>query len=160
HPALHHRARQRAADRPLEHHDQDEEQGQGQRRAEVPAVLGGRGAGGFGARGPVAGRAAGRGGFLGDGHGSDTSGTSFRSGRVLPPLPYGRAAAAVHLVAGTMRAVEAVFSLVASVPYQGGGAPAHMVVCGDDGLAHRLAAELRVVYGEQVTLVVPPNVRI
>ncbi|MEU2624748.1 NAD-binding protein [Streptomyces sp. NPDC007157] len=35
-----------------------------------------------------------------------------------------------------------------------------MVVCGDDGLAHRLAAELRVVYGEQVTLVVPPNVRI
>ncbi|MET9733468.1 NAD-binding protein [Streptomyces sp. NPDC006458] len=31
-----------------------------------------------------------------------------------------------------------------------------MVVCGDDGLAHRLATELRVVYGEQVTLVVPP----
>ncbi|MCX5060332.1 MULTISPECIES: NAD-binding protein [unclassified Streptomyces] len=31
-----------------------------------------------------------------------------------------------------------------------------MVVCGDDGLAHRLAAELRGVYGEQVTLVVPP----
>ncbi|WP_316771197.1 NAD-binding protein [Streptomyces sasae] len=35
-----------------------------------------------------------------------------------------------------------------------------MVVCGDDGLAHRLAAELRGVYGEQVTLVVPPDVRI
>ncbi|MEV7286946.1 NAD-binding protein [Streptomyces sp. NPDC093252] len=37
-----------------------------------------------------------------------------------------------------------------------------MVVCGDDGLAHRLAAELRGVYGEQVTLVVPsagPRVR-
>ncbi|MFJ4581146.1 potassium channel family protein [Streptomyces echinatus] len=34
-----------------------------------------------------------------------------------------------------------------------------MVVCGDDGLAHRLAAELRGVYGEQVTLVVPPNGR-
>ncbi|MFE9449029.1 NAD-binding protein [Streptomyces sp. NPDC006739] len=34
-----------------------------------------------------------------------------------------------------------------------------MVVCGDDGLAHRLAAELRGVYGEQVTLVVPPNER-
>lgn len=34
-----------------------------------------------------------------------------------------------------------------------------MVVCGDDGLAHRLAAELRTVYGEQVTLVVPPNGR-
>ncbi|WP_405506668.1 NAD-binding protein [Streptomyces purpurascens] len=34
-----------------------------------------------------------------------------------------------------------------------------MVVCGDDGLAHRLAAELRGVYGEQVTLVVPPSVR-
>ncbi|WP_446046858.1 NAD-binding protein, partial [Streptomyces olivaceus] len=32
-----------------------------------------------------------------------------------------------------------------------------MVVCGDDGLAHRLAAELRGVYREQVTLVVPPT---
>ncbi|WP_405924493.1 NAD-binding protein [Streptomyces sp. NBC_00035] len=31
-----------------------------------------------------------------------------------------------------------------------------MVVAGDDALAHRLAAELRGVYGEQVTLVVPP----
>ncbi|MGW1159160.1 NAD-binding protein [Streptomyces sp. NPDC002519] len=35
-----------------------------------------------------------------------------------------------------------------------------MVVCGDDGLAHRLAAELRGVYGEQVTLVVPPARRV
>ncbi|MFC3573746.1 NAD-binding protein [Streptomyces yaanensis] len=35
-----------------------------------------------------------------------------------------------------------------------------MVVCGDDGLAHRLAAELRGVYGEQVTLVVPPTERV
>ncbi|MFD8534976.1 NAD-binding protein [Streptomyces rubrogriseus] len=34
-----------------------------------------------------------------------------------------------------------------------------MVVCGDDGLAHRLAAELRGVYREQVTLVVPPDGR-
>ncbi|MFJ7152315.1 NAD-binding protein [Streptomyces sp. NPDC100445] len=34
-----------------------------------------------------------------------------------------------------------------------------MVVCGDDGLAHRLAAELRGVHGERVTLVVPPNER-
>ncbi|KAB1143283.1 potassium transporter TrkA [Streptomyces luteolifulvus] len=34
-----------------------------------------------------------------------------------------------------------------------------MVVCGDDGLVHRLAAELRGVYGEQVTLVVPPSER-
>ncbi|MDO0913079.1 NAD-binding protein [Streptomyces sp. DT2A-34] len=34
-----------------------------------------------------------------------------------------------------------------------------MVVCGDDGLAHRLADELRGVYGEQVTLVVPPSER-
>ncbi|ELS55033.1 NAD-binding protein [Streptomyces viridochromogenes] len=34
-----------------------------------------------------------------------------------------------------------------------------MVVSGDDGLAHRLAAELRGVYGEQVTLVVPPSER-
>ncbi|MBE1598921.1 Trk K+ transport system, NAD-binding component [Streptomyces sp. 1222.2] len=40
------------------------------------------------------------------------------------------------------------------------GSGAHMVVCGDDGLAHRLAAELRTVYGEQVTLVVPPTARI
>ncbi|MEY7981629.1 potassium transporter TrkA, partial [Streptomyces pilosus] len=37
-----------------------------------------------------------------------------------------------------------------------GDPSAHMVVCGDDGLAHRLAAELRGVYREQVTLVVPP----
>lgn len=35
-----------------------------------------------------------------------------------------------------------------------------MVVCGDDGLAHRLAAELRTVHGGQVTLVVPPNERL
>ncbi|WP_369242687.1 NAD-binding protein [Streptomyces sp. R21] len=34
-----------------------------------------------------------------------------------------------------------------------------MVVCGDDALAHRLAAELRGVYGERVTLVVPPDQR-
>ncbi|MES5819576.1 NAD-binding protein [Streptomyces sp. RG80] len=34
-----------------------------------------------------------------------------------------------------------------------------MVVCGDDGLAHRLAAELRGVYGERVTLVVPASER-
>ncbi|MGW4056127.1 NAD-binding protein, partial [Streptomyces sp. NPDC004779] len=31
----------------------------------------------------------------------------------------------------------------------------HMVVCGDDGLAHRLAAELREVYRRRVVLVVP-----
>lgn len=35
-----------------------------------------------------------------------------------------------------------------------------MVVCGDDGLAHRLSAELRGVYREQVTLVVPPSERV
>ncbi|MFI1764473.1 NAD-binding protein [Streptomyces sp. NPDC020800] len=34
-----------------------------------------------------------------------------------------------------------------------------MVVCGDDGLAYRLAAELRGVHRERVTLVVPPNER-
>ncbi|AYC39662.1 Glutathione-regulated potassium-efflux system protein KefC [Streptomyces griseorubiginosus] len=64
---------------------------------------------------------------------------------------------------GTTRPGEAVFSLVGSVPNQGPGVPgdtaAHMVVCGDDGLAHRLAAELRGVYGEQVTLVVPASER-
>lgn len=50
---------------------------------------------------------------------------------------------------------------MASVPNQGLGSDtaAHMVVCGDDGLAHRLAAELRGVYGEQVTLLVPPSER-
>ncbi|WP_330177941.1 NAD-binding protein [Streptomyces sp. NBC_01498] len=31
-----------------------------------------------------------------------------------------------------------------------------MIVCGDDALSHRLAGELREVYGERVTLVVPP----
>ncbi len=36
-----------------------------------------------------------------------------------------------------------------------GGRDGHMVVCGDDGLAHRLAAELRDVYRRQVVLVVP-----
>jgi Trk K+ transport system NAD-binding subunit len=48
-----------------------------------------------------------------------------------------------------------------SVPNQvpQGDAYPHMVVCGDDGLAHRLAAELRGVYREQVTLVVPPSGR-
>ncbi|AJT63833.3 hypothetical protein T261_2148 [Streptomyces lydicus] len=39
-------------------------------------------------------------------------------------------------------------------PQQGSYAP-HMVVCGDDALAHRLAAELKDVYRERVTLVVP-----
>ncbi|MEU5533334.1 NAD-binding protein [Streptomyces sp. NPDC020362] len=34
-----------------------------------------------------------------------------------------------------------------------------MVVCGDDGLAYRLAAELRGVHRERVTLVVPPTER-
>ncbi|MFD7617305.1 NAD-binding protein [Streptomyces sp. NPDC059802] len=33
----------------------------------------------------------------------------------------------------------------------------HMVVCGDDALARRLAVELRYVYGERVTLVLPPG---
>jgi voltage-gated potassium channel Kch len=43
---------------------------------------------------------------------------------------------------------------------RGTGDPAaHMIVCGDDGLAHRLAHELRNVYGEQVMLVVPPSER-
>lgn len=57
---------------------------------------------------------------------------------------------------------RAVFLLVAGVPQQNGSsdAVAHMVVCGDDGLAHRLAAELRGVYDEQVTLVVPPATRV
>lgn len=36
-------------------------------------------------------------------------------------------------------------------------ATSHMVVCGDDALARRLAVELRYVYGERVTLVLPPG---
>ncbi|MFD8568473.1 NAD-binding protein [Streptomyces sp. NPDC059639] len=43
-------------------------------------------------------------------------------------------------------------------PPQGSAAPqsrGHMIVCGDDALAERLAAELRALYGEQVTVVVP-----
>lgn len=35
----------------------------------------------------------------------------------------------------------------------------HMIVCGDDALAERLAAELATVYRERVTLVVPPSQR-
>ncbi|MGW8882968.1 NAD-binding protein [Streptomyces sp. NPDC055749] len=33
----------------------------------------------------------------------------------------------------------------------------HMVVCGDDTLARRLAVELRYVYGERVTVILPPG---
>ncbi|MET7857913.1 NAD-binding protein [Streptomyces sp. NPDC005318] len=36
-------------------------------------------------------------------------------------------------------------------------ADGHMVVCGDDALARRLAVELRYVYGERVTLLLPPG---
>ncbi|WP_326698517.1 NAD-binding protein [Streptomyces sp. NBC_01754] len=39
-------------------------------------------------------------------------------------------------------------------PPTGGG---HMLVCGDDALARRLAVELRYVYGERVTLLLPPG---
>lgn len=41
------------------------------------------------------------------------------------------------------------------LPHPRADTPGQMVVCGDDGLAHRLAAELRDVYREHVTLVVP-----
>lgn len=40
---------------------------------------------------------------------------------------------------------------------QRSASPGHMVVCGDDALAQRLAVELRYVYGERVTLVLPPD---
>ncbi|MGC5412163.1 potassium transporter TrkA, partial [Streptomyces sp. DT225] len=48
---------------------------------------------------------------------------------------------------------------VSSFPQQPQLSPfsGHMVVCGDDALAQRLAVELRYVYGERVTLVVPPE---
>ncbi|MFJ6012334.1 NAD-binding protein [Streptomyces sp. NPDC092952] len=49
--------------------------------------------------------------------------------------------------------------LVPSLPPQPQRSPfsGHMVVCGDDTLARRLAVELRYVYGERVTLVLPPG---
>ncbi|MEV6309534.1 NAD-binding protein [Streptomyces sp. NPDC051840] len=48
---------------------------------------------------------------------------------------------------------------VPPLPQQPQRAPraGHMVVCGDDALARRLAVELRYVYGERVTLVLPPG---
>ncbi|MFF8970044.1 potassium channel family protein [Streptomyces sp. NPDC014995] len=42
-------------------------------------------------------------------------------------------------------------------PARGGPRTGHMIVCGDDALAERLAAELTAVYRERVTLVVPPS---
>ncbi len=47
---------------------------------------------------------------------------------------------------------------MAVIPQPAHGVPplGHMIVCGDDALAERLAAELTTVYGERVTLVVPP----
>ncbi|MFF8601109.1 potassium channel family protein [Streptomyces sp. NPDC015232] len=47
---------------------------------------------------------------------------------------------------------------MSGLPHQGGTsarAGEHMVVCGDDGLARRLAVELREVYRQRVVLVVP-----
>ncbi|WP_282700368.1 NAD(P)-binding protein [Streptomyces sp. CC219B] len=44
-------------------------------------------------------------------------------------------------------------------PARGAPRPGHMIVCGDDALAERLAAELASVYRERVTLVVPPGPR-
>ncbi|MFD4855884.1 NAD-binding protein [Streptomyces atratus] len=48
---------------------------------------------------------------------------------------------------------------VSTLPQQTQRSPlgGHMVVCGDDALARRLAVELRYVYGERVTLVLPPG---
>lgn len=48
---------------------------------------------------------------------------------------------------------------VPPLPQQPGRPPSagHMIVCGDDALARRLAVELRFVYGERVTLVLPPG---
>ena len=44
-------------------------------------------------------------------------------------------------------------------PTRGVPQPGHMIVCGDDALAERLAAELTTVYRERVTLVVPTGHR-
>ncbi len=60
---------------------------------------------------------------------------------------------------GTTGHDQAVFCPVVSLlpnPAPPSDPAAPMGVCGDDGLAHRLAAELRGVYREQVVLVVPP----
>ncbi len=48
---------------------------------------------------------------------------------------------------------------VPPLPQQPGRPPSagHMIVCGDDALARRLAVELRFVYGERVTLLLPPG---
>ncbi|MET8125595.1 NAD-binding protein [Streptomyces sp. NPDC005065] len=48
---------------------------------------------------------------------------------------------------------------VSTLPQQPQRSPfsGHMVVCGDDALAQRLAVELRYVYGERVTLLLPPG---
>ncbi|MFF4173040.1 NAD-binding protein [Streptomyces sp. NPDC001744] len=48
---------------------------------------------------------------------------------------------------------------MSTTPHRPDGRPGtgrHMVVCGDDALAHRIAAELADVYRQSVTLVVPP----
>ncbi|MFE7278046.1 NAD-binding protein [Streptomyces sp. NPDC057623] len=44
-------------------------------------------------------------------------------------------------------------------PTRGAARPEHMIVAGDDALAERLATELRAVYRERVTLVVPTGER-
>ncbi|MCC8480775.1 NAD-binding protein [Streptomyces globisporus] len=48
---------------------------------------------------------------------------------------------------------------VPPLPQQPGRTPSsgHMIVCGDDALARRLAVELRYIYGERVTLLLPPG---
>ncbi|QWQ42583.1 NAD-binding protein [Streptomyces sp. YPW6] len=48
---------------------------------------------------------------------------------------------------------------VPPLPQQPGRPPSagHMIVCGDDALARRLAVELRYIYGERVTLLLPPG---
>lgn len=70
-----------------------------------------------------------------------------------------RAHVMLVVLPGTTGHDQAVFCPVVSLlpnPAPPSDPSAHMVVCGDDGLAHRLAAELRGVYREQVVLVVPP----
>ncbi|MBK3620231.1 NAD-binding protein, partial [Streptomyces sp. MBT98] len=48
---------------------------------------------------------------------------------------------------------------VPPLPQQPGRPPSsgHMIVCGDDALGRRLAVELRFIYGERVTLLLPPG---
>ncbi|CAM5359385.1 hypothetical protein SALBM311S_05012 [Streptomyces alboniger] len=111
-------------------------------------------------------------GCFGDGHGRGTSGGA--EGRWFPSPSIRLTRSGRSMRAGTARGYGVPTRAGTTRPVQGSLCPLwqpfrirvrrvtrarSMVACGDDGLAHRLAAELREVYGERVTLVVPPSER-